>query len=51
MKDDPFTLWAADMPLRREHGMTVTQPATRWDQAFPCGNGNVGAMAYGNPPG
>lgn len=49
MKDDPFPLLAADMPLPREHGMTVTQAAMRWDQAFPCGNGPVGAMAYGNP--
>jgi len=28
--------------------MTVRQPATRWEDALPSGNGKIGALVYGN---
>jgi len=31
-----------------KHGMTIRQPATRWQDALPCGNGSIGALVYGN---
>jgi len=31
----------------REHIMTLRQPATRWQDALPSGNGTVGALVYG----
>jgi alpha-L-fucosidase 2 len=31
-----------------EHGMTMAQPATRWLDATPLGNGTIGALVYGN---
>jgi alpha-L-fucosidase 2 len=30
------------------HGMSMRYPATRWQDALPCGNGTVGALVYGN---
>lgn len=32
----------------REHGMTVSRAAERWDHAMPTGNGRVGALVFGN---
>jgi len=32
----------------REHGMTSRQPAARWQDALPSGNGTLGALVYGN---
>jgi alpha-L-fucosidase 2 len=32
----------------RKYQMTSRQPATRWEDAFPTGNGSVGALVYGN---
>lgn len=29
-------------------GMTSQQPATRWQDGFPTGNGRLGALVYGN---
>ena len=31
-----------------EKGMVMCYPATRWEDAIPCGNGSVGALVYGN---
>ena len=31
----------------RLHEMTMSQPATCWQDALPTGNGTVGAMMYG----
>ncbi|MCE9613535.1 MAG: glycoside hydrolase N-terminal domain-containing protein [Lentisphaerae bacterium] len=28
--------------------LTLRQPAARWQDALPCGNGTLGAMVYGN---
>jgi alpha-L-fucosidase 2 len=33
---------------RNDHILWVTRPASKWEEAFPCGNGIVGAMMYGN---
>ena len=33
--------------MSTSHGMTMRQPATRWQDALPVGNGEVGAMMYG----
>ncbi len=33
--------------MNTSHGMTMRQPATRWQDALPIGNGQVGAMMYG----
>jgi alpha-L-fucosidase 2 len=30
------------------HGMHNLQPATRWEDAYPSGNGPVGALVFGN---
>lgn len=30
------------------HGIVMRQPATRWQDAMPSGNGTVGTMVYGN---
>jgi alpha-L-fucosidase 2 len=35
-------------PIRSATGMSLRQPAARWQDALPCGNGTVGAMVYGN---
>ncbi|NLS78132.1 MAG: hypothetical protein GXY76_12820, partial [Chloroflexi bacterium] len=32
----------------RFHGMVSRQPARRWQDALPTGNGSVGAMVYGH---
>lgn len=32
----------------KTHRLIVRQPATRWQDAFPCGNGTLGAMPYGH---
>jgi alpha-L-fucosidase 2 len=29
-------------------GMHMLQPATRWQDAMPCGNGRIGALVYGH---
>lgn len=29
-------------------GMKMRYPATRWQDAIPCGNGTIGALVYGN---
>ena len=29
------------------HTLLATSPAARWEDAFPCGNGTVGALMYG----
>ncbi|MFP4053656.1 MAG: glycosyl hydrolase family 95 catalytic domain-containing protein [Phycisphaerae bacterium] len=34
--------------INRSHIMTCLQPATRWEDALPTGNGTVGAMVYGH---
>ncbi len=31
-----------------KHGMSCKQPATRWEDALPVGNGSIGAIVYGN---
>ena len=31
-----------------EHTMIVRQPATRWQDALPCGNGTIGALVFGH---
>ena len=31
-----------------QNGMIMRQPATRWQDALPCGNGEIGALVYGN---
>jgi alpha-L-fucosidase 2 len=31
-----------------KHVLRMQQPATRWEDALPCGNGEIGAMIYGN---
>ena len=35
-------------PIRRGHRMVSAQPARRWEDALPTGNGSVGALVYGN---
>ncbi|MBD3390562.1 MAG: glycoside hydrolase family 95 protein [Chitinivibrionales bacterium] len=30
------------------HTLSLHQPATRWEDALPCGNGRIGAMLYGS---
>ncbi|MBI3946575.1 MAG: glycoside hydrolase N-terminal domain-containing protein, partial [Armatimonadetes bacterium] len=32
----------------RAYRMTLRQPATRWEDALPSGNGSLGALVYGN---
>ena len=32
----------------RWHGMVCRQPAVRWQEAMPVGNGSVGALVYGH---
>ncbi|MFK7697656.1 glycosyl hydrolase family 95 catalytic domain-containing protein [Paenibacillus sp. HJGM_3] len=32
----------------RSHRMSVAQPAVRWQDALPSGNGTLGALVYGN---
>jgi len=34
--------------MSRRHEMRSLQPATRWQDAFPTGNGTIGALIYGN---
>lgn len=34
--------------LTRRQGMTLRQPATRWQDALPLGNGTLGALVYGS---
>lgn len=29
-------------------GMVLRSPATRWEDALPCGNGTIGALVYGS---
>jgi len=36
-------------PCLMRHGMVLREPAKSWKEALPCGNGSVGAMAYGQP--
>jgi alpha-L-fucosidase 2 len=36
------------MTRKRKHGMISRQPATRWQDALPTGNGRIGALVYGN---
>ena len=49
-----FTLFSsnsyATMPkiVERAHTMTLSHGTDRWDHAMPTGNGQVGAMVYGN---
>ncbi len=31
-----------------EHGLRYTTPAARWDEAFPLGNGMLGALVWGD---
>ncbi|MCY9668119.1 glycoside hydrolase family 95 protein [Paenibacillus alginolyticus] len=31
-----------------KHGMIMRQPASRWQDALPCGNGTYGALVYGS---
>ncbi len=33
---------------KQQSGMTLRQPATRWQDACPVGNGSIGAMVYGH---
>ena len=33
---------------RRKHEMTLSKPAERWDFAMPTGNGQIGAMVFGD---
>ncbi|MDA0989204.1 MAG: glycoside hydrolase N-terminal domain-containing protein, partial [Verrucomicrobia bacterium] len=30
------------------HSLILRQPATRWQDALPCGNGTIGAMVFGH---
>ncbi len=30
------------------HGLTLREPATRWQEALPIGNGTLGALVYGH---
>jgi len=32
----------------RKYQMNCSQPAVRWNDAFPSGNGTIGALVYGN---
>lgn len=48
------TLWAQHSPASLESGkfdpattLWYRQPATRWEEAMPVGNGRIGAMVYG----
>lgn len=34
--------------MERKHEMISTEPAVRWQEAFPAGNGTVGALVPGN---
>jgi alpha-L-fucosidase 2 len=38
---------AAESPDIR-HGLHYTEPATTWDEAFPLGNGTLGALVWGD---
>lgn len=38
---------AADMPLPR-HGLRYDTPVMVWDEALPLGNGNLGALVWGD---
>jgi alpha-L-fucosidase 2 len=31
----------------KKHGMSIRQPATRWQDALPAGNGSIGALVFG----
>jgi alpha-L-fucosidase 2 len=35
-------------PKTEEHGLNFTTPATTWDEAFPLGNGTLGALVWGD---
>jgi alpha-L-fucosidase 2 len=37
---------AADLPLRK-HQMALSAPASQWEHAMPTGNGQVGALVFG----
>ena len=37
---------AQDAPYRR--GLTMITPSSQWREAFPSGNGTIGAMVYGS---
>jgi len=32
----------------RKYQMSCSQPAVRWNDAFPSGNGTIGALVYGS---
>ena len=34
--------------MSRPHTMTSRQPAIRWQDALPSGNGSIGALVYGH---
>ncbi len=33
-----------------QYGMNTIKPAAEWEEAFPIGNGHIGAMVYGSVP-
>ena len=33
----------------KEYKLIYTQPASKWEEALPIGNGRIGAMVYGDP--
>lgn len=35
-------------PKTSEHGLTYSTPAAVWDEAFPLGNGTLGALVWGD---
>lgn len=45
MTHDAMTMAQA---VDRSYTITMRQPAIRWQDASPCGNGVVGALVYGN---
>ena len=34
--------------MTKRHGMASIYPATRWENAFPSGNGSLAALVFGN---
>ena len=42
-------LTLATIPLRADHNFWFQQPAQKWTEALPVGNGRMGAMVFGDP--
>ena len=42
------SLLSAGAESAYRHGMTMTKPSERWQDALPAGNGQVGALVYGS---